>query len=223
VKKPTWGWYATGPGVGVQMRGGPHPGRLVVPCDHDEEIAGRRVKFSHVIFSDDHGRSWHLGGTVDLHTDECQVVEPSGGELLINMRNYWGRDGGRPERGGMRAVARSRDGGETWTAPEFDGTLVEPVCQASLIAVAEPDRDGEPLLIFSNPASKQARRNMTIRASRDRGRSWPVTVPIDPGPSGYSCLAALPDGRIGLLYERGSSARITFTAIPREALETWPP
>jgi sialidase-1 len=143
VKKPTWGWYATGPGVGIQTRGGPRPGRLVVPCDHGEVIDGRRVMSSHVIYSDDHGRSWHLGGTVDRHTDECQVVELSGGELLINMRNYWGRDGGRPDRGGMRAVARSRDGGETWATPEFDGTLIEPVCQASLIAVAEPGRDGE--------------------------------------------------------------------------------
>jgi sialidase-1 len=102
VKKPAWGWYATGPGVGIQLRGGPHPGRPLVPCDHGEVIDGRRVTSSHVIYSDDHGRSWKLGGTVDRHTDECQVVELSGGELLINMRNYWGRDGGRPDRGGLR-------------------------------------------------------------------------------------------------------------------------
>jgi sialidase-1 len=64
---------------------------------------------------------------------------------------------------------------------------------------------------------------MTVRASRDGGKSWPVTVPVDPGPSAYSCLAALPDGRIGLLYERGSSARISFTVLPREVLGTRPP
>src|SRR5262249_54585458 len=86
-------------------------------------------------------------------------------------------------------------------------------------AVAEPNRAGEPLLVFSNPASKQARRNMTVRASRDGGKSWSVAVPVDPGPSAYSCLAALPDGRIGLLYERGKSARITFTAFSRKVLE----
>ena len=34
---------------------------------------------------------------------------------------------------------------------------------------------------------------MTVRASRNGGKSWPVTVPVDPGPSAYSCLAALPD------------------------------
>jgi sialidase-1 len=219
VKEPTWGWYATGPGVGIQMKGGPHPGRLVIPCDHGETVAGRRVMSSHVIYSDDHGRSWRLGGTVDRHTDECQVVELPGGELLINMRNYWGRDGGRPERGNMRAVARSGDGGETWSAPEFDATLIEPICQASLIAVDAPDGADGPTLIFSNPASKEARRNMTVRVSRDGGKSWPVAIPVDPGPSAYSCMAALPDGGIGLLYERGKSARITFTVIPRGALD----
>ena len=88
--------------------------------------------FSHVFFSDDHGTTWSLGGTVDRHTDECQVVELADGELLINMRNYWGRDGGRPDRGGMRAIARSRDGGATWSPLAFDTTLIEPICQASL-------------------------------------------------------------------------------------------
>ena len=54
---------------------GPHAGRLVIPCDHREPVDGKPVMFSHVFFSDDHGRTWSLGGTVDRHTDECQVVE----------------------------------------------------------------------------------------------------------------------------------------------------
>jgi len=29
VKRPEWGWYATGPGHGIQLSGG----RLVIPCD----------------------------------------------------------------------------------------------------------------------------------------------------------------------------------------------
>jgi sialidase-1 len=143
-----------------------------------------------------------------------------GGELLNNMRNYWGRDGGRPDGGGMRCVACSRDGGETWSALEFDAMLVEPICQASLIAVSPPVQTGHPLLIFSNPASKQARRNMTGRVSRDGGRSWPVIIPVNHGSSAYSCLAELPDVRIGLLYERGDSSRITFTVISRDLTES---
>ena len=129
------------------------------------------------------------------------------------MRNYWGRDGGRPDRGGMRAVARSRDGGATWSPLGFDAALIEPVCQASLIAVPRPGRSAESLLVFSNPASKTARRALTVRVSGDGGKSWPMAVPVDAGPSAYSCLAPLPEGRVGLLYERGKSAQITFTVL----------
>jgi sialidase-1 len=214
VKKPGWTWYATGPGVGIQLARGPHAGRLVIPCDHRESIDRKPVMFSHVFSSDDHGRTWTLGGTVDQHTDECQVVEIANGELLINMRNYWGRDGGRPDRGGRRAVARSRDGGVSWSPLEFDAALIEPVCQASLIAVPRPGRPSEALLVFANPASTTARRALTVRLSGDDGRSWPVTIPVDAGPSAYSCLAPLAARRVALLYERGKSASITFTIVP---------
>jgi sialidase-1 len=214
VKKPGWTWYATGPGVGIQLARGPHAGRLVIPCDHRESIDGKPVMLSHVFSSDDHGRTWTLGGTVDKHTDECPLVELANGELLINMRNYWGRDGGRPDRGGRRAVARSRDGGLTWSPLEFDAALIEPVCQASLIAIKRPGRVSQPLLVFSNPASATARHDLTVRLSGDNGKSWPVAILVDAGPSAYSCLAPLAAGRVGLLYERGKSARITFTIVP---------
>ena len=45
---------------------------------------------------------------------------------------------------------------------------------------------------------------MTIRLSYDEGRTWPVTRELYAGPSAYSCLAAMPDGGIGCLYERGA-------------------
>jgi sialidase-1 len=213
VKRPGWTWYATGPGVAIQLRRGPHAGRLVVPCDHREAVDGKPVTFSHVFFSDDHGRSWSLGGTVERHTNECQVVELADGELLINMRNYWGREGGRPDRGRRRALARSRDGGATWSPLGFDATLIEPVCQASLIAVPRPGQPAAERLVFANPASTTARRALTVRVSDDGGKSWPVSLTVEEGPAAYSCLAPLPDGRVGLLYERGKPAHITFTAL----------
>jgi sialidase-1 len=54
---------------------------------------------------------------------------------------------------------------------------------------------------------------MTVRASYDGGRTWPVSKLIEEGASAYSCLARLSDGRIGLLYERGSGYRdLAFTS-----------
>lgn len=216
VKKRDWTWYATGPGVGIQLQRGRHKGRLVIPCDHREPIDGKQATHSHVFFSDDHGQNWNLGGTVALHTNECQVVELADGQLLINMRNYWGNDGGRPDRQGMRAIARSRDGGETWSAVDFDKALIEPVCQASLLAIPDPGHPDKTLLVFSNPASREARRNLMVRESFDQGKTWPVSREIYAGPAAYSCLAALADGRLALLYERDDYRKLTFSKFDLE-------
>lgn len=210
VKKPGWGWYATGPGVGIQLRRGTHKGRLVIPCDHREKVDGQWLMFSHVFYSDDHGQTWQLGGSLDRHTDECQVVELTDGRLLINMRNYWERTGKVAERGGMRAIAWSRDGGESWSDLQFDKTLIEPVCQASFIRYSDggnengpSQRDRTTPLLFSNPASRKTRHRLTIRMSTDEGKTWPIARLLHAGPSAYSCLTTLPDGAIGILYERG--------------------
>ena len=91
TKQPDWTWYATGPGVGIQLENG----RLVIPCDHG--VAVSRDYHSHVIYSDDHGKTWKTGGSVpDKTTSECQVVERNDGSLLINIRNYPLRQASRP-------------------------------------------------------------------------------------------------------------------------------
>jgi sialidase-1 len=187
VKEPDWTWYATGPGTGIQLRGG----RLVIPCDH---IRSDGTMVSHVIYSDDHGHTWKLGGSAGEKTNECQVVELSDGSLLLNMRSYAGRR--------RRAVARSRDGGLTWQETQLDEALLEPVCQASL--VRWPKRThGRYRLLFSNPASLK-RERMTVRLSEDEGATWSASRLLYSGPSAYSSLAVLRDGDIGCLYERGA-------------------
>jgi sialidase-1 len=62
VKKPAWTWYATGPGIGIQIKRGPHAGRLVIPCDHVTPDTKPAQGNSHVIYSDDHGKTWKIGG-----------------------------------------------------------------------------------------------------------------------------------------------------------------
>src|SRR5262249_41480564 len=117
VKAPDWTWYATGPGVGIQLKSG----RLVIPCDH--YMAGTKVRHSHAIYSDDHGTSWKIGGSAAEHTNECQAVERADGTLLLNMRNH------SPEVHNVRAIATSRDGGLGWSPVTYDRALIEPVCQ----------------------------------------------------------------------------------------------
>lgn len=202
AKKPSWRWYATGPGIGIQIKHGPHAGRLVVPCDHsyidDTMEPGATGRGSHAIYSDDHGRTWKLGGIIRPKMNECQVVElfDGKGTLLMNMRSYRGRS--------CRAHAISTDGGLTWTPPQDAPELVEPVCQASILRHETASRGGDKgLILFSNPADPKRRVNLTVRASADNAKSWRDVAVLHEGPSAYSCLVSLDAETASCLYERG--------------------
>ena len=205
AKKKGWVWYATGPGIGIQLERGANRGRLVIPCDH--QFPEDYGSGSHAIYSDDHGQSWQLSTAIQPCGDECQVVELEDGRLLMNMRMQDRKEG-------YRALAWSGNGGETWSEPVYDENLPCVICQASFI------RHGSRFL-FSNPApsgpatyERGERINLTVRASEDEGKSWPVASLLHEGPAAYSCLCALPDGEIGCLYEGGEQTcyeRLIFT------------
>lgn len=134
IKGPDWGHHAFGPGIGIQLRHGPHKGRLLFPANFRRSFNKRQPSYSYVIFSDDHGKTWKLGGALGDYTNECQIaeiIEQGKPGLLINMRNHWGRSG-LPEKSGKRLVTRSFDSGESWDAETTDPDLPEPPCQASL-------------------------------------------------------------------------------------------
>jgi sialidase-1 len=206
VKEPDWTWYATGPGVGIQTRAG----RLVVPANH--AVAGSGVHRSHVIYSDDGGRTWGRGGAVEGGTNESQVVELADGSLMINMRNHPAK----PEN--FRMVATSGDGGRSWSRAVPDTELIEPPAQASLLRYTPAGGDGGRPLLFSNPASTR-RERMTVRVSYDEGATWPVSRVVHDGPAAYSSLVVLPDGTIGLLFERGATSPYETITFARFTLE----
>ena len=217
TKRPEWRWYATGPGVGIQLQKGPWKGRMVIPCDHSIVSANDPDGYnSHVIISDDHGKTWYIGGVISPKVNECQVVELDNGTLMLNMRNY---DRSKT----TRAIATSTDGGITFSKVSHDPVLVEPICQASFLRYTLRSKHGRNRLLFSNPAHAKRgdRRDMTIRLSYDEGRSWPVSKLLYPGPSAYSCLTILPDGNIACLYEAGQKnpyEKIIFTSFTLEWL-----
>jgi len=202
VKRPEWTWVATGPGMGIQTR----KGRLVIPCDYVE--AETKKGGSHVMISDDHGKTWTLGCTISGGTNECQVVERSDGSLLMNLRNYK-----TPSR--ERAISVSADGGATWSTLSHDAALVEPICQGSIYRMpGEPSR-----ILFSNPADPKSRVRMTVRLSRDEGATWSTVKEFGEGPAAYSCLTSLAGGAAGCLYETGVKSayeRIVFARFTPE-------
>ncbi len=192
VKKPDWTWYATGPVNGIQMRAGKFKGRLIIPCDHIEAVT--KKYYSHTIHSDDGGSTWALGGTTPTDmVNECTVAELPNGKLLLNMRNYTSLR--------IRQTSLSPDGGETWSELKGDATLIEPVCQASLLWYGHKGR--KPFLAFSNPASRDSRTRMTVRISYDQGKTWKLKYVVHEGPSAYSNLVVLPNGNLACLFEAG--------------------
>jgi sialidase-1 len=213
TKAKDWNWYATGPGNGIQLTRGKYKGRLVIPCDHrvkepqvtkENKGAWQHAGRSHVIYSDDHGQTWKLGGSTDFAMNECAVVELTDGTLLLNSRSYRGK--------ACRGISLSTDGGATWQPTIDDPTLVESVCQASLIRYSWPDstHPGKGLLVFSNPAVAKGRDHLTIRLSEDDGKTWPKSRLLCAGSSAYSSLAVLPSGEIGVLYERDNYKHLTL-------------
>ena len=212
LRKSDWGWYATGPCNAIQLERGSHKGRLVVPANHSivsEQLKGPQRYRSHLIFSDDHGKTWQLGALQPELTNESTVVELCDGSVMQNMRSYHGK--------GNRAVAVSRDGGETFGDLYLDEALVSPVCQASILRYQWPENnEGRGVILFSAPHGKQ-RSQMTVWASQDDGKTWPHRKLIFDGSAAYSNLVALPEGRVGLLCELGNDnpyRTIAFVTFP---------
>jgi sialidase-1 len=191
VKQENWTWYATGPGNGIQVKKGKYKGRLIVACDHIESQSNKY--FSHAIYSDDHGKTWKLGGTTPQDkVNESTIAELSNSNLMLNMRNY----------GITRArqVAISKDGGKTFSDIYIDSTLIEPVCQGSIISFSSGKKT---TLAFSNPANTISRSAMTVRISYDDGKTWQMKKLLYAGPSAYSNLTVLPNKNLACLYEAG--------------------
>jgi sialidase-1 len=214
-KRPDWRSGSVGPGNGIQMRNG----RLIVPRYYLAGPANQPMRpTAFVSYSDDHGKTWHIGGMTTPRelTNECQVVEREDGSLLLNMRNVING------RGNFRKLARSHDGGETWTKMTEDSGLIEPDrgCQASLLTYTTKAQHGRSRLLFSNPASLR-RNNFSIRLSYDEGETWTEVRQLYGGPAAYSSLAILPDMTIACLYERGDRnlyEKITFARFNLEWL-----
>ena len=207
TKAPDWRWHSTGPGSGVRLRSG----RLIIPCCVTP-VADERFH-SYVIYSDDHGETWHHGEpTPDCNVTECEAVELEDGALLLNMRSH-------DTRPHCRATALSKDAGLTWSEASQDQKLIEPFCQGSIRRLTWPEDDGRSRILFSNPADPEARMNMTVRISYDGCKTWPAAKQLHAGPSAYSCLAVLADGTAACLYEAGKEYRYETVTLARFNVE----
>lgn len=200
-RPPPVSTLASGPGAGIELRSGPHAGRLVVPFNQGP-YGDWRVFMA---VSDDAGETWRMCDTAPEdgrgHANEVQVAERADGALVLVARQFGG--------GARRKTAVSTDGGLTWGALRAAPDLVDPSCMGGLIALEDGRR-----LVVTGPDDTARRRNGTAWVSDDGGASWPARVPFHAGEFAYSVPVALADGRLGVLYEADGCRRIAFAAVP---------
>ena len=194
-----------GPGVGTQIKNGIYAGRLLISAYNS-----RSGEYGY-LYSDDHGADWKFVKT-DLGKGgsfaEAQIVEFSDGTLRTYMRTNVGKIG----------YITSIDGGLTWTEQKFiDGITVALYgTQLSVINYTQKI-NGKDVILLSAPTASNGRRagKILVGLITDTGKvghdrysvSWDYKYQLDLPSYGfsYSCMAELPDHRIGILYEKYDS------------------
>lgn len=194
--------HSHGSSPGVVLLSPRYYGRLLSParfqCKPGEQLHTlQNDHYNCALYSDDRGKTWQTSGPVQVGTGEGCLVELSDGTIYYNSRAYF--------LDGKRRIAWSFDGGETFTDFAVDDHLTEPLecgCNAAMAGFSKEMVSGDDFVLFSNPASDE-RENLTVRLSRDGGRTWPVAKLIHEGPAAYSSMTVSSNGTVFLLYENG--------------------
>ncbi len=209
-KDYAWKVLATGPNHSIQLK----TGRLVVPVwlSTGEGGNAHRPSVTATIYSDDQGRTWKAGEIAVPCTDEwinpneTVAIELNDGRVMLNVRSE--------SKAHRRLITTSPDGATNWSTPKFDDALLEPICMAGIVRY---EHKGKSLILFSNPhnldggregkpepGKSRARKNVSVKVSRDEGQTWPVNKLLEDGPSMYSDIAVTHSGTILCFYGRGT-------------------
>lgn len=211
-----WRYYANTPGHAMQFQEGRYKGRIFIAANHTQGNIpqGQSPYLAHGYYTDDHGKSFKLGNSINLYgSNESMAVELSNSRLMMNSRN---------QKGDVKAriVSLSSDGGATWDTTYIDKNLVDPVCQGSILNIGKKQKKN--ILAFCNDEDPRSRNNLTLKISFDEGKSWEKTIPVYTNKSGsspkfdysaYSDLVKLGKKKVGILFEKDNYAQIVFKTI----------
>ena len=76
-----------------------------------------------------------------------------------------------------------------------------------------------PRIVFANASQMRPYRGRgVLRLSEDGGRTWIASRTFNPAHYVYQCMTILPDGTLGLLWEREMQG-LSFTRIPLQWIE----
>ena len=221
VKADWMKFLGVGPGVGITLRTGPHKGRIVVPVyttNRANHLNGSQS--SRIIYSDDHGKTWHMGGGVNDHrtlydgtvvdsstmsnyyaqNTESSVVQLNNGDLKLFMRGLTGD----------LQVATSHDGGLTWDNNVDRYDVPDVYVQ---MAATHTVQNGKEYILLAN-ANGPGRKNGYIRVARveeDGQLTWLHHHLIQEGEYAYNSLQQIGPDEFGLLYEHHAPGGVPYT------------
>ena len=200
-------WYAAfvSSGNGLQLRNG----RIMFIINVRESSSTSVTSFrNYALYSDDGGYKWKVSRGSPKNPiggNEAKVVELNqDGHLLMNIRPngpIW-----------KRYLSRSYDYGETWTDAKVQDDLLSSGSNGDTIYYTSTlngyDKNRLITLVDARPyrnVNNGYPGEPTFYISYDEGYTWSNSKCMYSNNAGYSSLAILKDGSIGILAELGNS------------------
>ncbi|VQP78598.1 sialidase A precursor (neuraminidase A) [Streptococcus pneumoniae] len=221
VKADWMKFLGVGPGTGIVLRNGPHKGRILIPVYTTNNVSHLDgSQSSRVIYSDDHGKTWHAGEAVNdnrqvdgqkIHSStmnnrraqntESTVVQLNNGDVKLFMRGLTGD----------LQVATSKDGGVTWEKdikryPQVKDVYVQ-------MSAIHTMHEGKEYIILSNAGGPKRENGMVhlARVEENGELTWLKHNPIQKGEFAYNSLQELGNGEYGILYEHTEKVQNAYT------------
>lgn len=221
VKADWMKFLGVGPGTGIVLRNGPHKGRILIPVYTTNNVSHLNgSQSSRVIYSDDHGKTWHAGEAVNdnrqvdgqkIHSStmnnkraqntESTVVQLNNGDVKLFMRGLTGD----------LQVATSKDGGVTWEKdikryPQVKDVYVQ-------MSAIHTMHEGKEYIILSNAGGPNRENGMVhlARVEENGELTWLKHNPIQKGEFAYNSLQELGNGEYGILYEHTEKGQNAYT------------
>lgn len=156
-------------------------GRIMFAMSH--RFANNNVQ-EYIIYSDDEGDTWKFS-TQSAYSggDESKLVELADGTVMISVRQS-----------GQRGYNKSTDGGVTWGTQAKWADIDGNACNGDILYV------NKHVMLHSYP-NNGSRKNVTIKASFDGGKSWSNPYVVCAPSSCYSTMDVTKDGDIAIFYE----------------------
>lgn len=156
-------------------------GRIMFAMSH--RFANNNVQ-EYIIYSDDEGNTWKFS-TQSAYSggDESKLVELADGTVMISVRQN-----------GQRGYNKSTDGGVTWGTQAKWADINGNACNGDILYV------NKHVMLHSYPNDGK-RKNVTIKASFDGGKSWSNPYVVCAPSSCYSTMDVTKDGDIAIFYE----------------------